>query len=300
MAFSDRLLEQLCGAEAYFSDAADFNDPLDCRPVVAADVPNDELERLLAMLVRNRSMKEIDAAFKRLRLKGETSTARRKTLSDAEARELIGEINYHATNPDVDDKDAHIRWALSRAIEEELRKTHQTGVLCLSAKFDSLLMWSHYADQHRGVCVEYDVSGVAKALRKVSYGESRRVSAKDIRDWLVGDDKLARSSIDRACLLTKSKEWAYEQEWRLLGPVGLRDCGLKLKSVTFGMRCTLIRQYTIVKALDNGRQNIDYFEMTQQDDRFQLDRSPVDPAELLVALPRASILDEFKDLEGEL
>ena len=31
----------------------------------------------------------------------------------------------------------------------------QCGVLSLSAKNSNILMWSHYADSHKGVCIEY-------------------------------------------------------------------------------------------------------------------------------------------------
>lgn len=38
---------------------------------------------------------------------------------------------------------------------DELRKT--TGVSCLSESDNSLLMWAHYANHHREICVEYDL-----------------------------------------------------------------------------------------------------------------------------------------------
>ncbi len=236
--FSDKLLEQLCYDLVYYADPANFNDPLDCLPVVVANLSRPELEGLLAQMVVKRSAKEVDAAMKKVRLRGEKATARRNALTESEARELLGEIDYNATNSEVEDPEAYIRYALSHAIERELRRTHETGVLCLSSKFNSPLMWSHYANQHRGVCVEYDVSKLEpKALHRVAYGESRQVLASQIRDWVLGNSPLARQAIDRACLLTKSRKWAYEGEWRLLGRVGSQDSPMKLKSVIFGMRC---------------------------------------------------------------
>uniref|UniRef100_UPI0020CD2CC1 DUF2971 domain-containing protein n=1 Tax=Vibrio cholerae TaxID=666 RepID=UPI0020CD2CC1 len=32
------------------------------------------------------------------------------------------------------------------------------GILCLSAKEDSLLMWSHYGNSHKGYVIEFDTS----------------------------------------------------------------------------------------------------------------------------------------------
>lgn len=266
--------------------------------MVVADLPKTELESLLAQLVVNRSAKEIDAAMKKVRLRGEKATARRNALTESVARELLGEIDYDATNPEVEDPEAYIRYALSLAIERELRKTHETGVLCLSSKFDSPLMWSHYANQHRGVCVEYDVSESApQALHEVSYGESREVLASQIRDWVLHDNLAARRAIDKACLLTKSREWAYEGEWRLLGQVGLQESPMKLKSVIFGMRCAGVLKYTVVKALQGGAQNVEFWEIAQPSARFELKRSRLDVDELLAGMPRTSALHDFADLD---
>lgn len=299
ISFSDKLLEQLCYDKIYYADPASFNDPLDCLPVVEADLPKEELEIVLARLVMNRSAKEIDAAMTRVRLRGDNATARRNKLTESEVRVLLGEIEYNATNPDVEDRDAYIRRALSLAIERELRKTHETGVLCLSSKFDSPLMWSHYANQHRGVCVEYDVSELKpQELHKVSYGESRKVLASVIRDWLLDDNVIARQAIDKACLLTKSKEWAYEGEWRLLGQVGLRESPLKLRSVIFGMRCPMVLKYTVAKALHGRAFRVKYWEIAQPTDLFKLKRKPLNPDELMEGMPRSSCFYDFDDFEA--
>ncbi len=298
LSFSDRLLQQLCYDQVYFADPVSFNDPLDCLPVVEADLAAVDLEALLAQLVLNRSAKEIDAAMKKLRLRGEKAMARREKLTDTEVRRLIGNINYHATNPDLNDPQTYICNALSREIERELRGAHETGVFCLSAKFDSPLMWSHYADQHRGVCVEYGVSSLAaKKLHPVAYGDSRKVKASQIRNWILNDDSDAQQTIDKISLLTKSKEWAYEREWRLLGPVGLNYSPISLKSVIFGMRCPQVIRYTIVRALE-GRADIKFWEIAQPSDHFKLKRVRLNIEEMKAGLPYCSVVDEFENLDA--
>src|SRR5258708_16441550 len=96
LSFTDKLLEQLCYDQVYYADPASFNDPLDCLPVVETDLLKAELESLLAQLVVNRSAKEIDSAMKKVRLRGDSATARRNKLTESEARDLLGEINYNA------------------------------------------------------------------------------------------------------------------------------------------------------------------------------------------------------------
>ena len=292
-------LEQLCLDQVYFSDPASFNDPLDCRPVVEPNLNKADLETLLAQLVVQRADKEIDAAMKKLRLRGEKATERRSRLTESEAREILGEINYNATHPDIDDAEAFISSSLGLAIEQELRKTHETGVLCLSAKFDSPLMWSHYGNQHKGLCIEYDVANLSQnELHKVSYGESRQISASQIRDDLLHADAAARQAINKACLLTKSHEWRYEHEWRLLGRVGIQESPIHLKSVIFGMRCPHILQYTVVKALQGRIPKLRFWKISWPTAEFKLKRVRLDNNELINELPRCSVFHDFDDLDS--
>ena len=100
-----------------------------------------------------------------------------------------------------------------------------------------------------------------------------RAHAANIRDWVFDDKPAARQAIDKACLLTKSKEWAYEGEWRLLGQVGLQGSPMKLKSVIFGMKCSHVLRYTVVKALQGRADKVKFWEIAQPADQFKLKRA---------------------------
>jgi Protein of unknown function (DUF2971) len=87
--------------------------------------------------------------------------------------------------------------------------TERAGILCLSECKDSLLMWSHYADAHRGVCIEYSTSNerlFGCSVDRVSYASVYpEMSLTDTPDlgWV------------RKYLSTKSAHWKYEKEWRI-------------------------------------------------------------------------------------
>ena len=49
-----------------------------------------------------------------------------------------------------------------RGAFEKMRYT--TGVSCLSESENSLLMWAHYAHNHQGICVEYDLLEINRIL----------------------------------------------------------------------------------------------------------------------------------------
>lgn len=297
LSFGDRLLQQLCLGEAYYADPGSFNDPLDCQPTVIPDIPDGELKQLLARMIIQRAEKELDVAMRRLRLKGERAAERRQALTQSEVEAILGNIEYQATDPEVEDAVAYIRFALTEAIEIELKRGYDTGVLCLSARYDSPLMWSHYAQQHRGVCLEYDVSQQKSELHKVTYGQSREVRASAIRDWLSTNDAGARRAIDGACLLTKARQWSYEREWRMLGPVGLVSAPARVKSIIFGMRCPSAVRYTIVRALETAKPKIKFWEIAASSSSFDLKRVALDVDELWAGLPRPSAVVDFQMLK---
>ena len=108
-----------------------------------------------------------------------------------------------------------------------------------------MLMWSHYAENHRGVCLGYRAIESLKQLEdvmKTSGVHPWQVSYVDevpifhLRD-LARDP--ARTSL--AMLSTKARFWEYEREWRLLGNMMAQGdkyipCPFSLSKVIFGAR----------------------------------------------------------------
>jgi hypothetical protein len=284
--------------EVHFADPSTFNDPLDCRPTVNADLEIPDLKEVLAQLIVRRVSKEVSDAMKKLRFKSESIATRQEIMGNKVFETLVANIQYEATNPDVADAEEHIRFALGNAIEFELRKAYDQGVLCLSSKFNSPLMWSHYADQHRGICIEFDVSKLPEgSVREVKYGDSREVSASAVQNWLRNDSPAARQEIERACLLTKSTEWGYESEYRLLGTIGVQLAPATVKAITFGMKCEGTLQYAVIASLGGRDSPLEFFEISQPGARFELTRSSVNVDEMMAGMPRINIRDEFEILD---
>lgn len=83
------------------------------------------------------------------------------------------------------------------------------GIFSLSAVSDSILMWSHYSDSHRGFCVGFD----SDILYQLS-GHFRKV----IYDDVFPEVGLLDDSLDGflKLFITKSTDWSYEKEYRIL------------------------------------------------------------------------------------
>ncbi len=92
------------------------------------------------------------------------------------------------------------------------------GVLCLSQNPKNILMWSHYANAHKGIVYEFETKdlfshakykGFSNAPDKMDY-----VSEYELLSYAVIDDELTKQC--EMELLTKAQDWAYEKEYRYI------------------------------------------------------------------------------------
>ncbi|UHG93303.1 DUF2971 domain-containing protein [Spirosoma oryzicola] len=96
------------------------------------------------------------------------------------------------------------------AYESFTRQRRESGVCCFSEKSDIALMWSHYAEKHRGVCFGFSFQPVVSqdhyfmTLKKVKY-----ISKIDPVNYYNKSDKC----IDH-WVTSKSTVWEYEKEVR--------------------------------------------------------------------------------------
>lgn len=126
-------------------------------------------------------------------------------------------------------------------------------VLCLSELPDSSVMWSQYADSHRGAvvtlrCVK-EIDSAWLAAVPVDYSASGHfvLSKADWARHLTGQIPFPTGVWFRATLCRKSPEWGYEREWRVINredrPDG-RDYSIRpidpreIQSVVLGARMT--------------------------------------------------------------
>jgi hypothetical protein len=82
----------------------------------------------------------------------------------------------------------------------------RAGILSFSAILDEPLLWSHYANGHRGICLEFDTAKLGYPALEVRYS----TDYPEFDPALEGTERTAR------LILTKYKRWAYEREWRAL------------------------------------------------------------------------------------
>lgn len=100
--------------------------------------------------------------------------------------------------------------------ENELNKL---GITAMTETHDNILMWSHYANSHKGVCIGYDTEKIKEKdnvmrLLRVKYLEDRFEKS----DITCASHTLSGkfSKLEDKIVTTKSPQWQYEKEHRYI------------------------------------------------------------------------------------
>ena len=91
----------------------------------------------------------------------------------------------------------------------------------MTTSFESVLMWAHYADSHRGLCAEFEMDPVCFSKAEVVAHSAER---PEVRIDAAHGDEASKERFFETGMHTKAQDWAYEDEWRLCleGRVGVR------------------------------------------------------------------------------
>ena len=99
---------------------------------------------------------------------------------------------------------------IDRRLQEKIRNKKLEYKICsLSKKYDNTLMWSHYANSHKGIVLGVDIKNKNK-LKKVDY----------VEDLVLDSSNVAKSTretdVAKTILSKKLTPWEYEEEVRIL------------------------------------------------------------------------------------
>jgi hypothetical protein len=171
----------------YLASPKDFNDPFDCRIPIDFSLLDtekkkqdyvDDLIKKLSPLIKSNNM-NLESEMKQMS----------DRVRDIETYQKEYENMKFGSN------------------------NEKLGILSLSTSWEEILMWSHYADNHQGYCVGFDeykmryskLFGMGGLVHYPVDYEMPRINPLD------------RSNLKEASKIefTKSKNWKYEQEYRL-------------------------------------------------------------------------------------
>lgn len=186
----ERIRRIIVEKKLYSPSPSEFNDPFDCKTnILTSPEPGDELDNFIDVIIN---------IFYSDRIKSGTE----------DEIQRIKDPKMHL------EKLENIKTKLQDELDEH-------GLLCLAERNDNLLMWSHYAGGHSGICLEFNTENIFfGGLGKVSY--EKHLPKVDMTPLLLslhsadGDNKeeLVNDAANKI-FLTKATCWEYEKEWRL-------------------------------------------------------------------------------------
>jgi len=216
-AFSKFSIENLENDEAWFNTAAEFNDPYDCALTLentAIDHMTTKLKTNIFGLIRDLNLNLTKEEVARIDSMGFVEASKYFLSFDKNLKEEEIEARVKATAQNIQNESKKNLQKMNEVLQMKIK------ICCFSEINDSILMWSHYANNHKGFCIEYDFKkeGVdpklTRWLQPVIYrdklfnagqyfeGERKRVS--ELNPFIVNYNAII-----------KSTEWSYEKEWRI-------------------------------------------------------------------------------------
>ncbi|MBR4538338.1 MAG: DUF2971 domain-containing protein [Clostridia bacterium] len=240
---NERSIEQFKKDEIWGSRASTFNDPYECLPSFDMDRINNDLVKALDI----ESLKEFFEA-----VKNGYRLPQMAGIPDKLMQSILAFLNQPDFYEQLESKfsffrDQIILWWQSICGEVIYKffnlfnqSQRQQYITCFTENQNATLMWAHYANSHKGFCLEYNWGEIVAhtnnclaerkiLLMPVKYSEKRFDASSYIfpiiQDWIKTkmnlDFELYFSDflIYIKILLTKSLDWSYESEWRMFSSI---------------------------------------------------------------------------------
>ena len=146
----------------------------------------------------------------------------------------------------------------------QLEKVNRSRICCFSLMNDNILMWSHYADNHAGVCLEFDnlmENKFVKLFDKKDISEGViGYTAKNRINYVAEERRFAFYKL----FFCKSEIWEYEKEFRMI-LLNTKEEFYQFKNesllgIYFGINTTAEDRNTLIKeANQNNFRTINYY-----------------------------------------
>ena len=176
-------------------------------------------------------------------------------------------------------------------IEECITALSNVALLkCFTEDPRNNLMWAHYADSYKGICVEYDIRRASEEVKKMLFPVVYRkkpehfISVDEILSGKErGDKDYLRDS--KGIFSEKPFCWKYEKEWRIIRDDGA--CGNKWDAEKKGALLEMICPSSIIlgcmakpefeKAVREHCEEcrINLYKMKKDKGRYRLEKVPV-------------------------
>jgi hypothetical protein len=240
--FNKNSLKLLETDKIYLARPTEFNDPFDCGLKMASkDLPDNYIKEIIVPYTFNALKQEYNCSYE------EYDNLMRSENVIHDLAKFIVEKDMPYISPK--ERDKYIEEDKKRFIEANLDPGLKENiyVTCFSETYESIVMWSHYANDHKGFCIEYDFKelGVNDPVARFIFPVIYSKTLFDMKDYLQDPNKdfgnvlksymdnikekdilngITLPKLDQTVnnmvgfynALIKSGDWAYEKEWRYI------------------------------------------------------------------------------------
>jgi hypothetical protein len=192
------------------------------------------------------------------------------------------------TQPLIASLGVHLEIARKDIAQEKLRIVRRTRILCLCENYKSVLMWSHYADHHRGVVFKLKVAETPAEddplwlVEKVEYVP--KAAPLMTKDQAI-DQILGLRPYDVITMYAKNMTkikfdaWAYEKEWRLWTVADEGDDEdlfikfnpNKFEAIYFGCNCSEPNRLEIMAMGRKANNSIRFYQAKKHKYEYELE-----------------------------
>jgi len=169
-----------------------------------------------------------------------------------------------------------------KGLFDRIQKSIETvGVCSFSMALEEPLLWSHYANGHKGLCLGYEIpfqsffepsKTIEGAIIPIDYGEN------PLTEWLI-ENAPAKDRIDinefsnnlvKKVLSVKGKGWRYEKEARIIcNREGVYPIPKDyLKRVCFGMNVNNSGISLVKQIIDNAGYYVEWYQIERTEKDF--------------------------------
>ncbi|MBN8678106.1 MAG: DUF2971 domain-containing protein [Chitinophagales bacterium] len=228
--------------ELYFASADQFNDPFDASLPMRydkAELTKENIIKKLVLLGRNKW----------------TDISEDELLKRAEHR-------YKTGGFDTDEywRNFHAKF------KEDTNKMF--GICSLTSKNDNLLMWSHYANSHKGFCIGFDKFELYETTQGMVGNISYSNTFPTMPMFDPGFGGMAM------LIMTKSTHWEYEDEYRITKIFAARKIftikDTAIKEIVFGCRMSKQSKAEMLDIIKTKKSDIKVFDTVVDDTTFKL------------------------------
>ena len=250
----EKELDCLKKNELFFASPKDFNDPFDCKNIFSIKDSTDD------------DWREFLLGEQKYKHPALTENERQKKV------ELIIKTGVHRDTRNQEDQ-----LRIWKDLQEE--EFNKLGIVCLSHTPNDILMWSHYSNNHQGVCLEFDrqILGTMFHCQDVQYCEKYPTFNQFLKELRISEV----AAINDLSLFTKSDHWKHEKECRLIAEPEIRtDCPGERKykypenaltGIIFGCQTKDTDKEKVKDALKSKEKSIIYYQAEKSKTMYAVD-----------------------------